>query len=181
MGPFLLMKFHLPGGIPYPYPNRLYYLPSVFFIIFLIFLLEKATGIFHRKPGPVKPAVVFVSLFLAGLILFNGWQTLKRSGDWERAGRISKNILEQTRLLVSRDPGIQKLVFANLPDNYREAYIFRNGIGAAARLYLDRPDIEVIPATLRSVRAVFSDHIPDDTAVLIYNRQRETLFRVKPE
>ena len=181
MGPFLLMKFHLPGGIPYPYPNRLYYLPSVFFIIFLIILARWIIGTFRKGSKAGKAALPVISIILISLVLFNGLQTINRSADWDKAGIITKNILDRTRLILSGSPGKKKLVYVNLPDNYREAFIFRNGISAAVRLYLNNQTLEVRHFPLSSAKKIIHEHNPKDTVILYYDDQKETLFQVRPQ
>jgi hypothetical protein len=71
-----------------------------------------------------------VILFICLSLFFGG--TLYRSNEnWREAGIISKNILESIRRLGNAD----RLFIINLPDNLNGAFIYRNGIRDAIRLF----------------------------------------------
>ena len=100
--------------------ERFIYLPSAFSSIFIIFLF--AFIIKNRKR--------FVISFIC-LLLFL-WISLYRSNrNWSIAGEISKNILTSLETAGTAD----RLYIINLPDNINGAYIYRNGIQEAIRLF----------------------------------------------
>lgn len=112
--------------------ERLLYLPSVFAVIGIVVLLRMLIA---RRRNFL--------IILAGLLLT--WTTLlvRSNSNWRQAGEISHSIVTSLNGVVADD----RLLIVNLPDNFRGAYLFRNGIGAAARLFSPQSspqDIKVI-------------------------------------
>jgi len=122
VGFFISLVPVLPWGVSMTETEgeRFIYLPSLFSSILIVLLLH---SILQNKR-------YLVILFICLSLFFGG--TLYRSNEnWREAGTISKNILESIRRLGNAD----RLFIINLPDNLNGAFIYRNGIRDAIRLF----------------------------------------------
>ncbi len=111
--------------------ERVTYLPSVGFAVMsgvIILRLKKA-------PAILAASAVCIYLFTVGFV---------DSSRWIRASEISEKITGQLAGHITQNPGVRKLYVQGLPDNYKGAYVFRGGTGAAARLISGKKDLQVI-------------------------------------
>jgi len=100
--------------------ERFIYLPSLFFSILMIVVLDYI--IRNRRYF----TIVFICLFL-----FYGVSIYFANKNWRTAGSISKQILYSLKAIEGAD----RLFIINLPDNTHGAYIYRNGIREALSLF----------------------------------------------
>ena len=117
---------------------RFLYLPSLGACLIIAALLKIS---FFKKEFVGKTVNLVIPLVV--LILFMS-AALRNGSSWIKAAEISEKISYQT---VDRIQNVKfpKVIYAlNLPDNYKGAYIFRNGFSASLYL-LGKPDyIEII-------------------------------------
>jgi hypothetical protein len=71
-----------------------------------------------------------MSIFIL-ILIFSSFSLYHVNQNWHIAGEISKNIADH---IVSTAIHEQVLMI-NVPDNFRGAYIYRNGLGAAVSIF----------------------------------------------
>ncbi len=111
--------------------SRLLYLPSVGFCLLVALLIRPLKSV--PQPGRRTPRLLsfpftIFALFVVLLVV--------AGGPWLTAGRLVEQTFE---LAKSANLGLQAgdtVYFEGLPDNYRGAYIWRNGLGEATRLLI---------------------------------------------
>ncbi len=99
--------------------ERFLYLPSVFACIALVAAF-----------GAVIARRSLLITALAILVAVESLCLVKVNQRWATAGRIAKALVEQ---ISPYDPS--RTIILNLPDNYRGAYVFRNGLPRATALF----------------------------------------------
>ena len=55
--------------------------------------------------------------------------------DWRQAGKLAHSLLVQLEPYLKQPPQDKTIVLLNLADNYNGAYIYRNGIQAAVKIF----------------------------------------------
>lgn len=145
----MLSSTNLPFGGYYRYPLRLLYLPSALFMIFLALFLNKALLWLRRRSELRKYSALLMVLFFS-LLLSETIKTGSRNSDWLKASAITRSILGQFDKFIGPYPEPRRIVLFNVPDNYRGAYIFRNGIAAAIKLYFPAAKVKIGSSRLRA-------------------------------
>ena len=125
---------------------RFLYLPSAFACVGLGILLGQASTI--------RSARIFGTLAVI-LLGTNSWTLATINQRWRVAGDTAETIVEQLRTLTARRD-YEFLFIHDLPDSYRGAFVFRNGIDTAVRLFVSKT-IE-FPAHGEISRAVWDEH-----------------------
>jgi hypothetical protein len=103
--------------------ERFLYLPSVFACILLVYLLA---ALFRHQRTRALLLALFIILETAALQWVNG--------RWIIASQLTRQIASEVSLT---DP-IETIIL-NVPDNYRGAYVFHNGLTEAATIFLGIP------------------------------------------
>jgi hypothetical protein len=136
MGPFIFISsHHIPFGGHFLYPLRLYYLPAAMFFIFLMLVFSTGLAWLKKRiksPKPLIPAAILLVMVIA---FSDVVKIRKRNADWITAGNIARSVLTQLAPFINREPAVKKIILFNLPDSFRGAYILRNGIHSAVKLY----------------------------------------------
>lgn len=142
MGPFIFISSHhlLYGGY-FRYPLRLYYLPAAFFFIFLSALLSQgATWLKAQFP---RRSIVMMVVFLAAMLTLSEVVKIrKRTADWLIAGQVTQSVIQQSRPFMT-GTSARTLIFFNVPDSFRGAYIFRNGFVSALSIFYPQAQVEI--------------------------------------
>ena len=81
-----------------------------------------------------------VTLLLV-ILLYNGFSLSGKNQNWNIAAMQSKNIVEQLQNIADKFPPNYTVYFKGLPDNYKGAWVFRNGIEQIPLLFLGRNDL----------------------------------------
>ena len=105
--------------------ERLTYLPSAGFALLAGLTVFKLRRHFVALVGIAACVYLFAVAFL----------DLDR---WIVASRISQTVTQELAQIVSEHPQVDTVYVSGLPDNHRGAYLFRGGIGSAARLLSGR-------------------------------------------
>jgi len=121
--------------------SRFIYFPSVFFIICVVILFYYC--LINRR--------VFVTISVV-LILLYRLLLYQVNKNWIEASKISQNILNTIKQLEQSD----RLLIISLPDNINGAYIFRNGISKAIKLFIGPGRFKDI--TVISLYDIFSEN-----------------------
>jgi len=108
--------------------ERLLYLPSVFLVILLVFIIS---FMIKKKNILIVLAVIFSIFFMKDLYLANK--------NWQMAGQISRDIIESIDHQIGNNNN-NRIFIINLPDNLKQAYIYRNGIYQAIQLFSAHKD-----------------------------------------
>lgn len=105
--------------------NRVLYLSNVFFVVLFVYLLS----------GFKKKHQYFLVIIYVVLSLLVSFYQIK---PWVTAGETTKSVLSQ---VLNQNNGIElnEMKIINLPDNYKGAFIFRNGIDQAVSFYKKIP------------------------------------------
>jgi hypothetical protein len=101
--------------------ERLLYLPSVFLMILLIFIIS---FMIKRKNIIIFLAVIFSMFFMSNIYMANK--------NWKIASQISYQLITSINNQRGNEPG---LFIINVPDNFKGAYIYRNGLYHAIQLF----------------------------------------------
>lgn len=99
--------------------DRFTYLPSVWAVLLLCWCLNRIAG---------TPRTVIAS----GFILLYGLGTWQSCTVWSKAGQLTQSYLFSLKGMDFSRP----LLFLSVPDSYRSAYIFRNGLPEAIELFV---------------------------------------------
>ncbi len=110
--------------------ERFHYLPSVGASLVLGLGAQHLLRSGRRLPGGVATARAIAGLALALLVAGN----LDRQSDWATAGRWTRGICDRWSYFRSLEPD-RPIEFVGIPDDYRSAWVFRNGLDSMARLY----------------------------------------------
>ncbi len=148
----MLSSTNLPFGGYYRYPLRLMYLPSSLFVIFLALFLNKAL-LWLRKRSELRKYSAILMILVFSLLLSETIKTNGRNSDWLRASAITRSILGQFGKFIGSSPETRHIVLFNVPDNYQGAYIFRNGLAAAIKLYFPAAKVKIEPSKLPAKNA----------------------------
>lgn len=100
--------------------ERFLYFPSVFSSIWL-------AGITLLFPKRKRAALAVLTVF----VIWSAIHLYRVNENWVTASRLSRTIIGD---IVSKTDG-RKILAVNVPDNYRGAYVFRNGFREAIRLF----------------------------------------------
>ena len=114
----LLPVLSLAMGVMDTQSERYLYLPGVFAVIGLVALARRAMG--TRAAG----------WFLAALTVVSAAGLYSTSRRWGVAADLSRRLSAEAALL---DPSSDVII--NLPDHYRGAYVFRNGLEEACTIF----------------------------------------------
>lgn len=148
MGPFILMSsHHVAYGGYYLYPLRLYYLPAALFFLFLASLFYRGFTWLGKRCKSRRAAIIVTVLLASLLTLSDAVKIGKRSLDWRTAGSAASSVLKQLKNFLPAAHEERTLVLFNLPDSYRGAYIFRNGIGSAVKLRYPKSRVKIQVST----------------------------------
>ncbi|MBD2482742.1 hypothetical protein [Planktothrix sp. FACHB-1365] len=101
--------------------ERILYLPSVFFVILLVFIIS---FLVKKKHTIIFLAVIFSIFLIKNIYIANK--------NWQIASQISHQLIKSINDQRGNQPG---LLIINVPDNFKGAYIYRNGIYHAAQLF----------------------------------------------
>ena len=108
--------------------ERFLYIPSVGFLLLLGLGLEHLL----RSRSPVLRAAGALTLGI--WVALNVFETREKNERWHRAGEVVRGVQDQMKAFYPAFPRGAHLFFLDLPDNYRGAYIYRNGIAGSMRL-----------------------------------------------
>lgn len=111
--------------------ERFTYLPSVGFAIMSGVIVLRL----KRTPAILAGSAICIYLFAVGFL---------DSNRWILASGISKRVTTQLAGYIIDNPSANKIYINGLPDNYKGAYMFRGGLGPAARLISGKRSLEVI-------------------------------------
>jgi len=100
--------------------ERFIYLPSVFFSILIVTFLDF-----------IVRNIKYFMVSSVCILMFYGISLYWINHNWKIAGEISNSVLLSIKTLGKAD----RLVIINLPDNIKGAFIYRNGIREAIRLF----------------------------------------------
>jgi hypothetical protein len=125
--------------------ERLTYLASVGFAVIAGVSILRLKKPYHAVVG----ALVCLYLFTAAYL---------DSERWVVASGISRQVMDQLRLAIAENPGVERIHIRGLPDNYMGAYLFRGGVGSGARLISGEP-VEVIRTDERANHLGTADDI----------------------
>ncbi len=114
--------------------ERYLYLPSIFFILFFLYLLNK---LFDYKK--ITISLILLILSISGFVVY------QKNIVWEKAGELSNDIVNSYPLLELENN--QDLISVALPDNLDGAEVFRNNLQQALELYYpdNHPSIYPLP------------------------------------
>lgn len=112
--------------------ERFLYLPSAFFVAFLILALR---SVLNRRRFLV---------LCSFLILIQPGFLYRSNRNWKQAGEISRSVVAE----MERAAGVENLFILNLPDNIRGAYILRKGVSSACALFCGSGGPENVVAAL---------------------------------
>lgn len=125
--------------------ERFLYFPSAFAVTAVAAALRSGL----RRPWLQRVVVAGLLLFYVAML---GYST----GNFRDAGRTTEDLVRQLR----SEPAATPMIVTNLPDDIGGAYVFRNGLGAALRLFAD-PARELLVLTRHTML-----HADDEVAVL---------------
>ena len=111
--------------------ERFTYLPSVGFAIMSGVIVLRL----KRAPAILAASAICIYLFAMGFV---------DSSRWILASGISKRVTGQLAGYITDNPSANKIYINGLPDNYKGAYMFRGGLGPAARLISGKKDLRVV-------------------------------------
>ena len=114
------------GGF-YRYPIRWFYLPAGIFFIFAGILLYRFYIFLKKKIKSNTIIKAFIILLVLVLTVSDIVKTQVRGMDWIISSDITKSITKDLRMISSEIDHHKKIAVFNLPDNYRGAYVLRNG------------------------------------------------------
>ncbi|MFQ5329029.1 MAG: hypothetical protein ACE5D4_03460 [Thermodesulfobacteriota bacterium] len=147
---------------------RYFYLPSIFTAMLLANILVSFVAREIGSGRGLRIRIFFVALLVIAVtshIPLNVFTLRDAYKEWERASLITRNIIRDTGELGKEDKA-ENIYFVNLPDAlykkketwpeaYIRAYIFRNGIGSAMRLFHPDSGIsQVIPVRTASTGGI---------------------------
>jgi hypothetical protein len=180
---------------------RYFYIPSVFSSIILGNLFTKSLASIIR---PRNYKTLFLHLTITALIAasfpINVHFLRNQYRNWEIASEITRNIINDTWIYLSKKTERQNLYFVNLPDGiysqshfgWPNAYIFRNGIFEAIRLNYPARNIAMIKEyrtenpegvttwflhELVTVDKLYELGTNDNNLVLVYDPNMRTIKR----
>lgn len=118
--------------------ERYLYLPSIFFLIWLVYLLFS-----YVKNIKIIKMMAGILLIVSCFVVYS------KAQSWQKAGQIAQNIVESFADLPLENS--QTLVSVALPDNYQGAQVFRNNLAQALAFYYPEKNIQIIslPVYLR--------------------------------
>ncbi len=166
LGPFIFISsHHIPFGGHFLYPLRLYYLPGAMFFIFFTLIFSEGIGWLLKRIKSPKPVYLAAILLVIAVAFSDVVKIRKRNADWVTAGNIARSVLVQLEPFINRAPQVEKIVLFNLPDSYRGAYILRNGIHSAVKLYYPHSgvNLEVIKTAPRDYKIPADKPQPGNT------------------
>lgn len=166
---FILIHLFLPSNRPSPAPYSL-------LLAFLISVLPTATlklplmmgfndrftyfpsvwGVMLLAGGLSRVAGLARGAIAVGLILFYSTGTWQSNLHWARAGQLTQSYLFSLKRIDPTHP----LLFLSVPDSYRSAYLFRNGLPEAIQLFV--PGLEKQKVIILSK---FSKRLDENTAL----------------
>ena len=79
---------------------------------------------------------------LLSIFIYNIHSLIQKNENWNIAAAESKKIVMQMEKISSGFPSGSEVYFRNLPDNYKGAWIFRQGIPYIPGLILKRNDLK---------------------------------------
>lgn len=93
--------------------DRLLFFPSIFFVLFITYLLQSTIN------GKLLKKTVFlgITVYFITFLLVN-------NSNWHRASSVISSLKEQLEITHTK---AGRVCILNLPDSYNGAYIFRNG------------------------------------------------------
>lgn len=107
--------------------ERYLYLASAFFSLSIAYVLLVA----------VRYKMKIWILLICALLVFYAATLLKTNQTWREAAQLSRSILDGVATLSTGE----KVLLLNAPDNLRGAYVYRNGLFEATKLFQDRKQI----------------------------------------
>ena len=91
-----------------------------------------------------------ITMLVAGIYLISSVALVQqRINEWRQAGELAADVLEQTRRLYPSVPMESTMLFAGLPDQYEQAYVFLGG-GIRGAVYLAYGDQLSIPSAYQT-------------------------------
>jgi len=135
-GPVIFFSgWHIPYGGYFQYPLRLYYLPAALFFIFLACFFQDLLKWGQKKIQFKRLIISLVILFSISIGISDFIKLKQRGMDWRQAGKLAHSLLVQLEPYLKQPPQDKTIVLLNLADNYNGAYIYRNGIQAAVKIF----------------------------------------------
>jgi len=179
MGPFIFISSHhlLYGGY-FRYPLRLYYLPAAFFFIFLSALLCQAST-WLKAQFPRRTLVMLVVFLAAILTLSELVKIRKRTADWLIAGQVTQSLIQEARPFMTV-ASARTMIFFNVPDSIRGAYIFRNGFVSALSIFYPQAQVEIKISTTPPDQYRVPAHLRDRGDILFIDCREGRLRPFSP-
>lgn len=118
--------------------ERYLYLTSSGFALLLVYLFFPMS-----KDLPFKRYLSGAFLFL--IFIYNIYALIQKNENWNIAAAESRNIVAQVEEISRTLPPGSEVYFKNLPDNYKGAWIFRDGVQYIPGLILKRDDLKFYP------------------------------------
>ncbi|MDY7076539.1 MAG: hypothetical protein SXV54_06395 [Chloroflexota bacterium] len=128
---FTLMPFVL--FVPFGNADRYFYVAAIGFS-----LLWGSLGclVYSKLRVRFTTVVQVAAVLVIGIYLISSVVLLQqRINEWRQAGQIAADIVEQTKHIYPRVPRGSKMLFAGLPDQHEQAYVFFGG-GIGGAIYL---------------------------------------------
>lgn len=106
--------------------ERFLYFPSAFLVIAVVALLRFGL----RGAATQRLALALLQVFYVAMLGYS-------NHNWHKAGALSERIITQ----LQQEPAEPPLLLTNLPDNIGGAFVLRNGVEAALRLFAAAPPV----------------------------------------
>ncbi|MGH2575126.1 MAG: hypothetical protein ACRDFC_05425, partial [Ignavibacteria bacterium] len=115
--------------------ERYLYLPSFGFTLLIFYLIFDMAN----RSRIAKNTAIALTIILFS---YNVFSLLQKNETWDTAAKESQSIVIQMKDISSSVPPDSYVYFRNLPDNYKGAWIFREGVKYIPRLVLKRTDLK---------------------------------------
>jgi len=121
--------------------ERYLYLSSFGFALLVVYLFLPV----DRKTLPKWKWYLSWTILLT-IFIYNIFSLIQKNEDWNIAAAESRKIVKQVEEISRGLPSGSEVYFENLPDNYKGAWIFRDGIQYIPDLILKRNDLKFFNA-----------------------------------
>lgn len=116
--------------------ERFLYLPSVFICILIPLIIHQL----------LTNKIAFYGVIITHL-LFYGYYLRININNWNKASQTSYTLLQSLQEIPAPEKD-GKVYITSLPDNYKGAYIYRNGLPAAVALFKEKLTITIPPSKI---------------------------------
>ncbi|HSV85890.1 MAG TPA: hypothetical protein VLH85_04905 [Levilinea sp.] len=117
---------------PFGNADRYFYFISVSVSILAAFYLIKLSDIIHNRIPSLKIAIL--TPLLAIFILISALMINQRINEWQAAGRIAEDILEEAVAIIPNPEAGSTIVYVGLPQQYGQAYLFMSAFSTAVQM-----------------------------------------------